>query len=284
MKINTNIASLFAQTNLYSINKDLNTSMERLSTGLRINRASDDSSGLAIADKLRTQTSGLEQGVRNANSAIAMVQIADGAMKEISDNLDTIKEKLIEASTDTTSDAGRESIRKDIKKLLDNIDNIAISTDYNGIQLLQTGTAVDGAKIANDFTFQVGVTSSSTIDVGADVHANASGLGLDALRDLASGGLTKALAQSNQSTTDDALTSLNGFRADYGSTQNQLESSVRNMMSQITNISSAESTIRDVDMEAESANFSKLNLMNQAGTFVLAQANSMSQNVLRLLQ
>jgi flagellin len=284
MILNTNISSLFAQANNRNTTSLMNSSMEKITTGLRINRASDDASGLAIADKLRTQASGLEQGVRNANSAVAMVQIADGAMSEVSDILDSIKEKLIEASSDTTSADGRESIRKDIKKLLDNIDNIGIQTNYNGIQLLQTGTAVDGDKLANDFSFQVGEKSANTISVGKDVQVNSKGLGLDALRDLAADGLTKALAQSNQALVDTALTTTNSWRADFGSTQNQLESAVRNMTTQVTNIRNAESQIRDVDMAAESANFNKLNIQSQAGVYAMSQANAVQQNILRLLQ
>lgn len=280
----TNIASLFAQNNQYANTRSMNTSMERLTTGLRINSAADDASGLAIADKLRTQGSGLEQGVRNANSAIALTQIADGAMAEVSDILDTIKSKLIEASSDTTSDAGRESIRKDIKKLLDQVDNIGKDTTYNGIQLLQDGTGVDGVAKAADLTFQIGDKSTSTISVGAGVRVNSDGLGLKALRDLAADGLTKALAQSNQTLVDDALTTLNGWRADYGSTEVQLNSAVDNMKNQITNLRNAEDQIRVADMAAESANFNKMNVLSQAGTFVMSQANAQAQAVLRLLQ
>jgi len=284
MNLNTNIASLFAQNNTQLLNRSMNTSMERLSTGLRINSAADDASGLAIADKLRTQGSGLTQGVRNANSAIALTKIADGAMGGVSEILNTIKSKLIEASNDTTSDAGRESIRKEIKSLLDQVDNTGKDTTYNGIQLLQDGSSVDGDKVAADLTFQIGDKSSSTISVGKDIQVNSKGLGLDALRDLAASGLTKALAQSNQSTVDDALTTLNGWRADYGSTQVQLNSAVDNMKNQITNLANAEGQIRDADMAAESANFNKMNILSQAGSFVMSQANAMQQNVLRLLQ
>lgn len=284
MKLYTNISSLFAQANMYNTNVAMNKVMEQISTGLRINRAADDASGLAIADKLRTEASGLAAATKNANSAIALTQIADGAMGEVSDMLDSIKSKLVEAASDTTSDAGRESIRKDISKLLDQIDNIGIQTNYNGIQLLQTGTGLDGAAVANDLTFQVGTSSGNTIDVGADVRVNSAGLGLDALRDLAADGLTKALAQSNQALTDTALTTLNGWRADFGSTQNQLESSVRNLKNQEVNILNAENTIRAADMEKASADFSKYSIQAQAGSFALSQANAMQQNILRLLQ
>lgn len=280
----TNIASLFAQNNQFSTTRSMNTSMERLTTGLRINSAADDASGLAIADKLRTQGSGLGQGVRNANSAIALTKIADGAMSEVSDILDTIKSKLIEASSDTTSDSGRESIRKDIKKLLDQVDNIGKDTTYNGVQLLQDGTAVDGDAKADNLIFQIGDKSTSTISVGAGTAVNSKGLGLDALRDLADNGLTKALAQSNQATVDDALTTLNGWRADYGSTEVQLNSAVDNMKNQITNLQNAEDQIRVADIAVESANFNKMSILSQMGSYVMSQSNVQQQNLLRLLQ
>ncbi len=280
----SNIASLFAQNNQHATTRSMNTSMERLTTGLRINRSSDDASGLAIADKLRTQGSSLTQGVRNANSGIALTKIADGAMGEVSTIIDTIKSKLVAASSDTTSDAGRESIRKDIKKLLDQVDNIGRDTTYNGIQLLQDGSGVDGvAKVAN-LTFQIGDKSTSTVSVGIGVRVNSTGLGLDALRDLASGGLTKDIAQSNQALTDSALTTLNSWRADYGSTEVQLNSAVTNMKNQITNLKNAEDHIRNADMAEESANFNKMNVLLQAGSFVMSQANAQQQNILRLLQ
>ena len=280
----SNIASLFAQNNQYATTRSMNTSMERLATGLRINSSADDASGLAIADKLRTQGSGLAQGIRNANSGIALTKIADGAMGEVSTMLDTIKSKLIEASSDTTSDAGRESIRKDIKKLLDQIDNIGKDTNYNGIQLLQDGTGVDGVAKAANLTFQIGDKSTSSVSVGVGVRVNSTGLGLNALRDLAADGLTKALAQSNQTTVDTALTTLNGWRADYGSTEVQLNSAVTNMKNQITNLQNAEDQIRNADMAQESANFNKMNVLLQAGSFVMSQANAQQQNILRLLQ
>jgi len=276
----SNIAAMATIANNNSTNLNLNKSLERLNTGLRINSAADDASGLAIADKLRTQSTSLTQSVENANSAIAMVQIADGAMKETSDMLDTIKAKLIQASTGTTSDEGREALRKEISKLLTAIDETAKNTTYNGVQLLAKtdGTATDA------LTFQIGEVSSSTVSTDGGVRANSEGLGLDALRDLAADGLTASAAQGYIDTLDTAVTTLNDWRSDFGATQNALESRVRNMATTITNLKAAESQIRDVDYEAESANFSKLQIQAQAGTYALSQANAVQQNILRLLQ
>lgn len=205
-------------------------------------------------------------------------------MGEQSNILDSIKTKLVQANTATTSSAGRESIRKDVSKLLEQLDNIAKQTNYNGTQLLQTGTATDGAALSSDFSFQVGENSSNTIKVGNGIQANAKGLGLDTLRDTAANGLTSALAGTSLQTVDDAINTLNGWRADYGSTQNQLESAGRTLSTQVTNIKAAESVIRDVDYSQESANFSKQNIIAQAGSYALSQANATQQNVLRLLQ
>jgi flagellin len=169
MRINTNIASMNAQTNAANTNKTLTSSLEKLSSGLRINKAADDASGMAIADKLRTQASALGQGISNANSANALIQIADKALGEQSSILDTVKTKLIQASTSTTSEEGREAIRKDITKLLAQLDDISEQTNYNGINLLNEKGA--------QFTFQVGEKASTDISVSTAYAVNTSGLG-----------------------------------------------------------------------------------------------------------
>ena len=284
MRINTNVASLTAQESAYNTQNNLRNSLEKLSSGLRINKASDDASGLAIADKLRTQANSIGQSISNGNSAIALTQIADKAMAEQSNILDIIKTKMIQAATATTSAEGRVAIAKDVDKLMDQINNIASQTNYNGTSLLQ-GT---GGASADGLTFQMGETSTDTIATTSGVRANESGLALDTIRTMVSGGnsatLTAANAQTAMGTIDTALNTLNGWRADFGSTQNQLESAVRNQMTQQTNIKAAESVIRDVDYAQESANFNKQNIIAQAGTYAMSQSNATQQNVLRLLQ
>ena len=281
MRINTNVSSLTAQEAAKNTNNSIANSLEKLSTGLKINKASDDASGLAIADKLRTQVTSINQGVSNGNSAIALLQIADKSMAEQSKILDTVKSKLIQANTATTSSDGRESIRKDITKLLEQLDNIAQQTNYNSTYLLQESATASGVSVA--LNFQVGEKSSDIISMGS-VRANTTGLALTSINALTSGGLTSALAASEQATVDTAITTLNGYRGDIGSTQNQVESAVRNLMTQATNIKNAESVIRDVDYAEESANFNKLNIISQAGSYAISQSNAVSQNVLRLLQ
>ncbi len=282
MIINTNVSSLTAQEAASNTNKTLSGSLEKLSTGLKINKASDDASGLAIADKLRTQVSSLDQGVANGNSAVTLLQIADKSMSEQSSILDTIKTKLIQANTDTTSKDGRESIRKDITKLLEQLNNIAEQTNYNGTTLLQLSSTSTSA--SSGLTFQVGESKADTISNTA-IQANTSGLLLTTLKGLtATDALTQTIAAAQQTVIDTALTKLNGYRGDIGSTQNQVESAVRNLMTQSTNVSAAESIIRDVDYAQESANFNKQNIISQAGSYAISQANTVQQNVLKLLQ
>ena len=462
MRINTNVSSLTAQENAVNTNKNIQSSLEKLSSGLRINKASDDASGLAIADKLRTQATSINQGVANGNSAITLIQIADKSMAEQSNILDIVKAKLIQANTDTTSDDGREAIRKDIVKLLEQLDNIAKQTNYNGNTLLQSdyddtrgsdalsfqigenkddiissssarsntvglgggtedidetsgsttrnnqissdqslvittadgttatidaedasgnntvatsvnlngdigtmtmvgssgtianldsttsalltaaaadvdGTSgtetVDGVTVTvtgtltnnDDGTFSLSASGSISFSTGYSVgsmdvtEADASGGSitvsnatdlaitnlassgvaevtsssggsmtggqtLSSLKGLSSGELTKDKADQFQGVVDAAISALNSLRGEIGSTQNQVESAVRNLMTQATNVKAAESIIRDVDYASESSNFNKQNIVAQAGSYAISQANSTQQNVLRLLQ
>ena len=471
MRINTNIASLTAQEASTNTNKNLSAALEKLGSGLRINKAADDASGLAIADKLRTQASSLGQGISNANSASALIQIADKAMAEQSNILDTVKTKLIQASTSTTNADGREAIRKDVQKLLEQFDNIAAQTNYNGTTLLQKSSS-DTAK-QDELSFQLGENSSFDVNIVASKASNTEGLGggsnvidgaainskaldpitgvsstagnnigvggsqqlkssgtiiledvdissagveaaggqvtmdidvsgkigtivsdenlaidassqtqatqdalsalaiananfaslgngrfslkgvasvafgnidfsslqikaadVDAKLELNTGGIddiTMVISDNNtgtdnpllgqinisagtagtaitggsllsdikelgiygltvdnsnsfMQTIDEALTQMNANRSDFGSTQNQLESSIRNMQTTKTNLKAAESVIRDVDYAAESANFNKMNIIAQAGTYAMSQANNVQQNVMKLLQ
>ena len=292
MRINTNVSALNAQESANNVNSNLRNSLEKLSSGLRINKASDDASGLAIADKLRTQASSLGQSIANGNSAVALTQIADKAMAEQSNILDVVKQKLVQAATATTSTAGRKAIAKDVNKLLDQLNNIAVQTNYNGIQLLQGDTTAGSGAAGTALTFQMGEKAANTISTTAGVRANTTGLSLTTLKgyvtagttSASAAGITYANARAQMTEIDDALDRLNGWRSDFGSTQNQLESSLRNMATQQTNIKAAESVIRDVDYAAESSNFNKQNIVAQAGTYAMSQANAIQQNVLRLLQ
>ncbi|MDX4059825.1 flagellin [Aliarcobacter skirrowii] len=297
MRINTNVSSLTAQEASTNTNKYISNSLEKLSSGLKINKASDDASGLAIADKLRTQVTSINQGVANGNSAVALLQIADKSMAEQSNILDTIKAKLIQANTDTTSTAGRIAIAKDVTKLLDQLNNIAKQTNYNGTALLQAKMGSVNGDGSKGLSFQIGESTTDIIKTQS-IQANVAGYGLDTLKSNVSAGakatisngtvtgdaFTRTMAAAGQKAVDDAITTLNGYRGDIGSTQNQVESAIRNLMTQSTNIKAAESVIRDVDYAQESANFNKLNIISQAGSYAISQANATQQNVLRLLQ
>ncbi|MCT7574926.1 flagellin [Aliarcobacter butzleri] len=307
MKINTNVSSLTAQEAASNTNKSITNSLEKLSSGLRVNKAADDASGLAIADKLRTQATSINQGIANGNSAVALLQITDKSMAEQSSILDTIKAKLIQANTDTTSVAGRTAIAKDITKLLQQLNNIGEQTNYNGTNLLQNARTTADASNMNNLTasrsakgglsFQVGEGSSDIIKTKT-INSNVFGLNLTGLAKAVRSGakmsagatagttgvFTRTMAQSGQQAIDKAITTLNGYRGDIGSTQNQIESAIRNLSTQATNIKNAESVIRDVDYAQESANFNKLNIISQAGSYAISQANAVQQNVLKLLQ
>ncbi|QNM92464.1 flagellin [Aliarcobacter cryaerophilus] len=307
MRINTNISSLGAQEAAKNTNNSIANSLEKLSTGLKINKASDDASGLAIADKLRTQVTSINQGISNGNSAVALLQIADKSMAEQSKILDTVKSKLIQANTDTTSTAGRVAIAKDVSKLLQQLNNIASQTNYNGTNLLQKSNVTAGAAAATlrgagisakgQLSFQIGESKNDLIKTKT-IQSNVTGLGLASLGKYAlsaanfgaasvgkAGSLfSRSIASKQQKTIDDAITKLNGYRGDIGSTQNQVESAVRNLMTQSTNIKAAESVIRDIDYAEESATFNKLNIISQAGSYAISQSNATQQNVLRLLQ
>lgn len=292
MRINTNVSSLTAQEAAQNTSKSITGSLEKLSTGLRINKASDDASGLAIADKLRTQATSINQGIANGNSAVSLLQIADKSMAEQSNILDTIKAKLIQANTDTTSNDGKLSIAKDVNKLLEQLNNIAKQTNYNGTSLLQASRG--SASESKGLSFQVGEDRADLIKTKT-IQSNATGLklttlkgGVSAASALTAGAVStkfgKTIVSASQKLIDNAISKLNGYRGDIGSTQNQVESAVRNLMTQSTNVKAAESIIRDVDYAQESANFNKQNIISQAGSYAISQANSVQQNVLKLLQ
>ena len=292
MRINTNISSMIAIENGTANSINSTKSLEKLSSGLRINKASDDASGLAIADKLRTQKNSLIQSADNANSAIALLQITDRAMGEQSNILDIVKSKLLQARTATTSDAGRESIAKDINKLLTQFNSIANQTNYNGVQLLQQSK--DSQDKASKLDFQIGETSTDIISTSNAIQANTNGLGIQ------DNGITKlgtvltatagdgSLLTSDRAATylpviDDSITDLNTMRSDTGSTQSQIESSLRNILTATTNIAAAESVIRDVDYAQETANFNKHSIIGNAATYAQTQANALPDDVLKLL-
>lgn len=275
MQINSYNSSL--NQNIYL---NANQALNKIATGVELNQASDDSSSLSISNSLLSQANGYSKSLENANSAIAATQIASSATNEQSKILDSIKENLLKASTDTTSQEGRDTILKDIKSKLEQLDKIASGTNYNGQTLLQKSSTDSSASDVQQY--QSGLVGDSIIETSS-VQANTQGLGLTALVNQNSSNFTSSDARNFLKTVDDAITGLNNINSEFGSVQNQLESSSRTLMSQETNTLNAASLF-DTDYAKESASFSKQNILAQIGAYGQAQANNINQqSVLRLL-
>ncbi len=274
LRINTNTASLNAQRNLMSTKLGLDRSLERLSSGFRINRAGDDAAGLAISENLRAQIRGLRQASRNAQDGVSLVQVAEGSLNEISSILIRLRELAVQAASDTIGPVERQFLNVEFDQLLSEIDRIADSTEFNGTQLLSgTGSILD---------FQVGTRNDPNIDrlsfdaSKADANTAALGMNLTSVAD-------KASAQNTLAAIDSAIVSVSAMRADFGAIQNRLQSTISNLAVSVENMSAANSRIRDVDVAEETAELTKNNILLQAGTSVLAQANQTAQTALTLL-
>ena len=257
-----------------------NQALNKIATGVELNQASDDSSSLSISNSLLSQANGYSKSLENANSAIAATQIASSATNEQSKILDSIKENLLKASTDTTSQEGRDTILKNIKSKLEQLDKIASGTNYNGQTLLQKSSTDSSASDVQQY--QSGLVGDSIIETSS-VQSNTKGLGLTALVNQNSSSFSSNDARNFLKTIDDAITGLNSIKSEFGSVQKQLESSSRNLMSQETSTLNAASLF-DTDYAKESASFSKQNILAQIGAYGQAQANNINQqSVLRLL-
>jgi len=274
MQINSN--SVLNQNVYLNANQSLN----RIATGIELNQSSDNASSLSISNSLLAQSNGYGQALENANSAIAATQIASGAITEQSNILNNVKEKLLQASTDTTSQEGRDAILKDIQKQLEQFDKIASGTNYNGQTLLQKSSTDNSASDVQQF--QSGLKGEQLIETSS-VQSNTEGLGLTDLANQNASTFTSSEAKKYLETVDDAINSLNDTRSNFGSVQNQLESSSRNLLTQQTNTLNAASMF-DTNYAKESSNFSKQNILAQIGAFGQTQANNINQQtVLRLL-
>lgn len=284
MRINHNISSMTATNSLYKSNKELGKSLEKLSTGLRINRSSDDAAGLAISENLRSQVRGVAQAQRNAMDGTSMLQIAEGAANEISDVLQRMRELSIQSSNDTLTSTERKYADQEFIALRGEIDRIANVTNYNGKELISNNAGrfgTSGATTNNVFWIDAGSTvGTDSLTISIDTLTSSS---LNA--NLATASLSSQSGSVNAiSSIDDAINSVNSTRASIGAFVNRLEHAINNLLVSETNQSAAESLIRDVDFANESANFSKNQILMQSGTAMLAQANSSSQNVLSLLR
>jgi len=275
-RINTNIGAMNAHRNATMNNVGLDKSLNALSSGLRINKAADDAAGLSIANKLSAQAQGLGQAIANSNDGIGLIQTADGALEEYGNILKRVRVLAIQAANDTQDADSRSYIQLEVKALLEEADDIATTTKFNGVNLLDVTGGNAGA-----FTFHTGAYSAETQTVQI----------LDAQVDgLITGGLagvqvtTRLDAEATVVKMDDAIIALDAQRAVLGAAQNKLESTIRNISVTEVNVAAAESQIRDVDFAAESATFAKHNILAQSGSYAMSQANAVQQNVLKLLQ
>ena len=275
LRINTNTASLNAQRNLMGTKLGLDKSLERLSSGFRINRAGDDAAGLAISENLKAQIRGLKQASRNAQDGVSLVQVAEGSLNEISSILIRLRELSVQAASDTIGPVERQFLNVEYDQLISETDRIADGTEFNGTQLLSgTGSILD---------FQVGTRNDPNIDrlsfdaSKADANAAALGINLTSVAD-------KASAQNSLIAIDQAIVSVSAMRADFGAIQNRLQSTISNLAVSVENMAAANSRIRDVDVAEETAELTRNNILLNAGTSVLAQANQTSQTALGLLE
>lgn len=274
MQVNGNSPNI--NSNVYL---NANQALNRIATGIEINQASDDASSLAIASNLLAQGNGYSQAVENTNSAIAATQIADGAVNAQSKILDNIQEKLLQASTDTTSQEGREALLKGIQGQLNAIDNIAKGTNYNGETLLQAGENDTG--VSSDLQYQSGIEGGDLIEQSG-IQSNTEGLGLTGLLNQDPATFTSADARAYLEDISNAIDTINDYRGELGSTSNQLQSANSTLLTQEASTLQAASVF-DTDYAKESANFSKQNILSQIGAFVQAQGNPSQDVVTRLL-
>jgi flagellin len=261
LRVNTNIEAFDAHRNLASTQMQLSKSMQKLSSGLRINSASDDAAGLAISEKMRSQINGTDQAQRNAMDGISLVQTAEGAYNEMHSILQRVRELAVQAQNGTLSTADTGAIDTEVGQLTAELTRIANNTQFNGLAVLN-----------GSFTLQVGANSGSGNQIGFTLAS----IDFSSIGSAAAAGAISAI--------DTAITSVSSARSTLGAVQNRLEHAVSNLGVYQENISAAESRIRDVDIAAETVNFTKLQILSQSGTAMLAQANSAPNNVLSLLK
>jgi flagellin len=274
LRIQNNVEAFNAHRQLSATASKAAKSMEKLSSGFRINRAADDAAGLAISEKMRAQIGGLGQAQRNAQDGVSLVQTAEGALNEVHSMLQRVRDLKVQYSNGTLDSDDKAAIVAEVKALASEITEISDKTEFNGINLLD-GTGGSAGTIS----FQVGANTGETIAVITKDIAGASGTGaVDSVTDTAT---WEAVSLAN---LDTAINNISSIRADFGAVQNRLEHRLNNLATYQENLVGSESRIRDVDMASEMVNFTKLGILQQAGTSMLAQANQAPQSVLSLLR
>jgi len=274
--INTNVKSLMAANAMAVNNRALSSAMEKLSTGKRINSAADDAAGLSISNRMTSQIRGLNQAVRNANDGISVAQTAEGSTQEITNMLQRMRELAVQSVNDTNSSADRDSLQAEVSELQDEITRIAENTKFNDMSVLQ-GSASDIGS-AGTVTFQVGTGSGETITLTL-VSMTASGLSVSGVDISTASGASDAIAS-----LDAAIASVDDFRSDLGAKINRLTHAVDNLTNVAQTTSAARSRVLDTDYAAESTELARTQIIAQAATAMLAQANQQPQSVLALLK
>jgi flagellin len=277
LRIQNNVEAFNAHRQLTGTAAKAASSMEKLSSGYRINRAADDAAGLAISEKMRAQIGGLAQAQRNAQDAVSLVQTGEGALNEVHSILERVRDLKVQYSSGVLSDDDKSAIAAEVQQLGKEVSDIAGKTEFNGLKLLE----------GQSFTFTVGANSADTVTVDT-VTLSAAATGVGDLIDVGSAGSLDAASGAFNSLAlediDDMITNVSTMRSTFGAVQNRLEHRMANLATYQENLVSSESRIRDVDMASEMVNFTKLQILQQAGTSMLAQANQAPQGVLSLLR
>lgn len=275
--INTNMASLTAQRALGSTQGSLKTSMERLSTGLRINSAKDDSAGLAIAERMTSQVKGMAVASRNANDAISLAQTAEGSLGKIGESLQRMRELAVQSSNSTNSSSDRANLDEEYQALAAEVTRVIGGTKFNGNSLLNAS--------ATDMAFQVGADNTATDAITVSLTDISAGTGMAAAITGAAANITSAAnALATMSNLDAAIDEVTSARSNLGSVQNRFESVVANLSTTSENLQAARGRIMDADFAVETSNMSRAQVLQQAGNAMLAQANQAPQQVMSLLR
>ena len=287
MRINHNINSLITQNALGSANNGLGKSLEKLSTGLRINRAADDAAGLSVSEQLRTQVRGLNRAKSNAEDGVALLQVAEGAANEISSILQRMRELSVQSANDTLTSTDRSYLQQEYVALADEIDRISDASQYNTQTLIGNGANAFGTSGSSSSILHIGANDAAGIDnitINIDTLTTGSlGISTGAAAGSAVGVSTQAAAMASITALDTAITSVNTMRSDMGAYVNRLEHAMNNISNQEFNTQDAESRIRDVDFATESTSFTRNQILTQSSTSMLAQANAVPQGALALI-
>ena len=272
MRINNNIAAMNSYRNLETVNERVDKTMEKLSSGQRINKAGDDAAGLAISEKMRGQVKGLSMGTKNAQDGISMIQTAEGALNESHSIIQRMRELAVQSSNDTNTDSDRGKIQQEVDQLVKEIDRVASTTQFN------TQVLMDGKLEKDGVLYHIGANKDQNVNLKfKDMRADA--LGIQGIKMDKQTDANAAIA-----TIDTALEGISTERGKYGAMQNRLEHTINNLRVSGENIQAAESRIRDADMANEMVSLNKDKIISQSGTAMLAQANTSPQNVLQLLR